>query len=742
MALEWTGERFLPWEPADGPRIHYEHLHRYDFASRVCLGKSVLDLACGEGYGPFMISQGARSVLAIDIDGKAIAHASSKYVRKNLSFIHGSILDIPISGNGVFDVITCFEGLEHVTEHDRLLSEVKRLLKIDGIFVVSTPNREVLTDQLGYINSFHVRELYLPQFRKFLRARFRNTLFLGQKVYSGSNIWDLDNSEGAHWEALAQRNGNEFRVEPAGTKSAWYVLGVASDSELDPNLIGMDSWLVDLSSSLEQDSIRRTIELGNEVKAKDEQIRKLNDHVQSQDALIAQLTHGTREMQGGIAPVLSKRYSDVLNTVAPGGSKRRGAYQLATAALRIVLTEGWLSFLGRSKSWLGHRCLSCWPFRNCGKAISSPVTNQGESTEDTDPVKYLRPIGRKRDLPLRNKPGQVVTVGIALVRNEGDIISAWASHMLSLFDVILVADHLSTDGTREFLLDMSRSRPNVRIFSFDHPGYFQAEIMNRLTKIAAQQYPNSWIFPLDADEFVSIGSREELVSRIKKCDTRSVLTMRWQNRVPMSLAHDRAVEFTDIVLIPPFLSEYRKVAFHASAYIAEGWKLAQGNHALAHASGILTPPDREVAFADLIHYPIRSIPQFGLKCVQGCLAYDALPAARQKAGQGFHWSMMVSNVLKNRSASPEIARELAAYYGHPEQCTGKGLDIAALEERGWSRGTLQTAHLNEALENQRTRSFIQLAQKALSRSTNQDLIDFLSIVSETSVPLAAGPPAD
>ena len=76
--LEWTGERYLPYfDPSIcGAEIHYEHLHRYAFTSQYVKGKTVLDLASGEGYGSFLLSQNAESVTGIERDPDAVNHAS------------------------------------------------------------------------------------------------------------------------------------------------------------------------------------------------------------------------------------------------------------------------------------------------------------------------------------------------------------------------------------------------------------------------------------------------------------------------------------------------------------------------------------------------------------------------------------------------------------------------------------------------------------------------------------------
>ena len=57
--LEWTGERYLPFVDPKISRaeIHYEHLHQYYFALHFVEGKKVFDLACGEGYGSYILSK-------------------------------------------------------------------------------------------------------------------------------------------------------------------------------------------------------------------------------------------------------------------------------------------------------------------------------------------------------------------------------------------------------------------------------------------------------------------------------------------------------------------------------------------------------------------------------------------------------------------------------------------------------------------------------------------------------------
>src|SRR5215475_649778 len=152
--LEWTGERFLPWIKES--TIAYEHLHRYAYASTLVKKKRVLDLACGEGYGSNLLASAAASVVGIDIDANVISHASEKYRRENLRFLTGSITAVPIQENHCFDVIVCFEAIEHIENKDGLLAETKRLLAPEGVLIVSTPNKPIYDGESPEKNPFHV----------------------------------------------------------------------------------------------------------------------------------------------------------------------------------------------------------------------------------------------------------------------------------------------------------------------------------------------------------------------------------------------------------------------------------------------------------------------------------------------------------------------------------------------------------------------------------------------------------
>ena len=140
--MDFTGERLVPGKV--DLELEVEHMNRYIFASDLVKNKKVLDAACGTGYGTALLAQSAERVFGIDISKEAISYAESNYSAKNVNFAVANIEKLPFESD-FFDVVVSFETIEHVDtqKQEKFLSEVKRILKKDGIFIISTPNKEV-----------------------------------------------------------------------------------------------------------------------------------------------------------------------------------------------------------------------------------------------------------------------------------------------------------------------------------------------------------------------------------------------------------------------------------------------------------------------------------------------------------------------------------------------------------------------------------------------------------------------
>jgi 2-polyprenyl-3-methyl-5-hydroxy-6-metoxy-1,4-benzoquinol methylase len=226
--LAFTGERFTPECVRE---IRYEHLHRYAFARDLVGGKSVLDAACGEGYGSALMAATAATVNGVDLSPESVAHASARYRAPNLDFRVADCLDLPFD-DATFDCVVSFETLEHLDDHDGLLREFRRVLKPDGFLLVSSPDKAVYSDQLQNRNEFHVRELYRSELETLLAAHFPAYRLWGQRLTFQSAIWRLDAPrEGGPRATFLQEDGPEVRASDLPPQDPVYFLAMCAAAE-------------------------------------------------------------------------------------------------------------------------------------------------------------------------------------------------------------------------------------------------------------------------------------------------------------------------------------------------------------------------------------------------------------------------------------------------------------------------------------------------------------------------------
>jgi len=172
------------------PWIRHEHHQRWAFAARWVRGRVVVDCACGDGTGSaYFARAGAAAVLGIDVASKALALARGRH--SDLRLAQGSALALPLLARTV-DVFVSLETIEHLATGERgakaFVDEVARVLKPNGIFVCSTPDRDVYnpgkTENAAPWNPFHVREYDRGEFTRILSRRFERVVVYGQNPRS------------------------------------------------------------------------------------------------------------------------------------------------------------------------------------------------------------------------------------------------------------------------------------------------------------------------------------------------------------------------------------------------------------------------------------------------------------------------------------------------------------------------------------------------------------------------------
>lgn len=185
--MKFDGERFIP-EDSHSAELAVEHYQRYLSVVEAARGKTVVDAACGEGYGTSILAETAEFAFGIDLDMEAIRLAKSKYdCLRNASFCAASVSKLPFA-SGSIDMVISFETIEHIDQQEQedFLCEIKRILRKGGTLILSTPDKSLYSDLHHFHNKFHIKEFYKDEFYHFLSSRFSHVKLFYQDVQAAS----------------------------------------------------------------------------------------------------------------------------------------------------------------------------------------------------------------------------------------------------------------------------------------------------------------------------------------------------------------------------------------------------------------------------------------------------------------------------------------------------------------------------------------------------------------------------
>jgi SAM-dependent methyltransferase/GT2 family glycosyltransferase/glycosyltransferase involved in cell wall biosynthesis len=223
-----TGERLTVGHSLE---TEVEHFHRYYLARHLARGRSVLDIASGEGYGAATLAQVATTVIGIDVSAEAVAHAAESYIAPNLTFIHGDARQIALPDASV-DMVTSFETIEHFLDHQAFLAEIRRVLRPNGLFIVSTPDRDVYSPPNSGANPHHVHELSRSAFRDLCAAHFANVALFTQTTIVGSVLAADDPAAPGATRIVFERRGDTHVEACEGPMRGKFCVCIATDGAL------------------------------------------------------------------------------------------------------------------------------------------------------------------------------------------------------------------------------------------------------------------------------------------------------------------------------------------------------------------------------------------------------------------------------------------------------------------------------------------------------------------------------
>ena len=189
-----TGERMVPEDlpSVEDYVLYLRHLFAYRIAGEWLPPEArVLDVGVGEGYGSRLLAEGRRKVVGLDVDAATVFHAARQSSSGGCSFALGKGDELPFPADA-FDAIVSFQVIEHVGDDHRFVSELARVLRSEGVALLTTPNRALrLAPGRRPWNRFHCREYTHEDLRSLLSSAFAAVEILGLDASPGVRQLEL-----------------------------------------------------------------------------------------------------------------------------------------------------------------------------------------------------------------------------------------------------------------------------------------------------------------------------------------------------------------------------------------------------------------------------------------------------------------------------------------------------------------------------------------------------------------------
>ncbi len=166
MALQ-TAERVSARDVSDN-FVFQRSILAYHKVSELVQG-DVLEIGTGMGYGVEVVAPAARSFVTID---KSEAYAVE--LPQNVEFRQMEVPPLAFADES-FDYVISFQVIEHIRRDREFVSEVSRVLRKGGVFIVSTPNAPMSLTR----NPWHVREYRAEELKSLLLNEFKSVEALG-----------------------------------------------------------------------------------------------------------------------------------------------------------------------------------------------------------------------------------------------------------------------------------------------------------------------------------------------------------------------------------------------------------------------------------------------------------------------------------------------------------------------------------------------------------------------------------
>lgn len=151
----------------------------------------ILDAGCGSGSLSLRFGFLGYSVSAVDLAERSLQYVRVKAkqlgLTKRITVQKGSIVKLPFKANN-FDGVVCGEVLEHIPTDVKAISELYRVLKQNGVCVVTVPAHPHMWDLSDDISGHERRYTKEELKRKFMQAGF-HVKYCNYWGFPLNNLW-------------------------------------------------------------------------------------------------------------------------------------------------------------------------------------------------------------------------------------------------------------------------------------------------------------------------------------------------------------------------------------------------------------------------------------------------------------------------------------------------------------------------------------------------------------------------
>jgi SAM-dependent methyltransferase len=167
----------------------YNRMTQYRFAQRYAEGRSVACVSREDvGFGTRLLAETGEFVVGFSDSTEALQSARGSYPDSNVNYQEANLPELPCP-KGRFDMVVALDVIETLEPPEKLVVEAKRVLKQDGVLIISTADKQAYSNDPNHRNSEHKRGMYAPEFEEMLGRHFERVYLYRQGAVAGGCVF-------------------------------------------------------------------------------------------------------------------------------------------------------------------------------------------------------------------------------------------------------------------------------------------------------------------------------------------------------------------------------------------------------------------------------------------------------------------------------------------------------------------------------------------------------------------------